>query len=147
MGEIRSFRDLRVWTRGIEIVEEVYRSTARMPRDEHYGLRSQMRRAAVSVPSNVAEGYGRVHRGDYLRHLSFAMGSLHELETQLEISFRLGYLDRPVLDRIQVLIRGEAGMLYRMTRALKTERRDGGSMGSAGVAVPSPVPREPPPTL
>ncbi len=65
---LQSFRDLVVWQKGMDLVEEVYHLTAFLPPAEQYGLRSQIQRAAVSIPSNIAEGYGRSHRGDYLRH-------------------------------------------------------------------------------
>lgn len=97
---VTSFRDLRVWQRGIELVSVVYRVTAGFPRDELFGLVSQARRAAVSVPANIAEGHGRIHRGDFVRHLSIARGSLSELETHLRIGCNLKYLDEQVLPEL-----------------------------------------------
>jgi four helix bundle protein len=88
----QSYRDLTVWQRAIELVEAVYRVSRLLPPDERFGLTSQMQRAAVSVPANIAEGYGRAHRMEYVRHLSFAMGSLLELETHLIIAQRLSFL-------------------------------------------------------
>ena len=88
---IRSFRDLRVWQAGMDLVEQVYLLTQTFPRHEVYGLASQMQRAAVSVPSNIAEGHTREHLKEYLQHLSVARSSLAELETQLEIAARLKY--------------------------------------------------------
>ena len=89
---IRSYKDLVVWQKGIELVEEVYRLTARFPNHERYGLAGQMQRAAVSVPSNIAEGHERHHLNEYLQHLSIALASLAEVETQLEIARRLKYV-------------------------------------------------------
>jgi len=89
---IESYRDLLVWQRSMAVVETVYRLTARFPQSEQFGLRAQMRRAAVSVPSNIAEGYGRRSTGEYRHHLSISRGSLLELETQVLISKRLKYL-------------------------------------------------------
>ncbi len=89
---IVSYRDLKVWRRSVALVVESYRLTRRLPKDEMYGLTSQIRRAATSIPSNIAEGHGRLHRGDYLRSLSVAMGSLKELETELAIARQIGYL-------------------------------------------------------
>jgi four helix bundle protein len=89
---IESYRDLLVWQRSMAVVETVYRVTARFPQSEQFGLIAQMRRAAVSVPSNIAEGYGRRATGEYRHHLSMSRGSLLELETQLLISQRLKYL-------------------------------------------------------
>lgn len=92
MGEIRSFRDLIVWKKGIELVGSVYASTKRFPRDELFGVTSQMRRAVVSVPSNIAEGHNQRHRRVFSNHLDMALGSLAELDTLCEVSVGLGYL-------------------------------------------------------
>ncbi|MCH6547487.1 MAG: four helix bundle protein [Gemmatimonadetes bacterium] len=89
---IRSYRDLKVWQMGIDLVVECYQLTSRFPRDERFSLTQQIRRAVVSVPSNIAEGHGRTHLGEYLYHLSIANGSLMELETQIIIAQRLGFL-------------------------------------------------------
>jgi len=86
-----NYRDLRVWRQGIDLALLTYELTGSFPREELYGLTSQMRRCAVSVPSNVAEGHGRLTRGEFRNHLSNARGSLNELETQCEIAFRLGF--------------------------------------------------------
>jgi four helix bundle protein len=93
MGDvIQSFRDLRVWQRGMEVVESVYRATQSFPKQELYGLTSQLRRAAVSIPANIAEGHCRQHIKEYLNFLSIAQGSIAELETELEIACRLKYI-------------------------------------------------------
>jgi four helix bundle protein len=89
---VRNYRDLILWQKAMDLVEMVYRVTANFPQDELYGLRSQMRRAAVSVPSNIAEGDGRESSGDFLRYLAIANGSRREIETQTLIAQRLGYL-------------------------------------------------------
>jgi four helix bundle protein len=94
MEKISHFRQLRVWQGGMELVEAVYRSSAAFPRAEVYGLASQVRRAAVSVPSNIAEGHSRQSTKEFLRHVSIAQGSLAELETQMEIAQRLGYVSQ-----------------------------------------------------
>jgi four helix bundle protein len=83
---ILSYKDLKVWQRSIELVKAVYEITSEFPSDEQFGLISQMRRAAVAVPSNIAEGYKRRSLGDYLRFLQIADGSAAELETQIIIS-------------------------------------------------------------
>ncbi len=85
---IASFKDLRVWQEGIELVKEVYSLCARLPKDELYGLASQMKRAALSVPSNISEGHSRNHRAEYRQCIYIAIGSLAELETQLFIRLR-----------------------------------------------------------
>ena len=88
---VASHKDLLVWQRSMDLVETVYRLTASLPSAELWGLVSQMRRAAVSVPSNIAEGYGRQATGEYRHHLSIGRGSLLELETQILLSKRLKY--------------------------------------------------------
>ena len=87
----RSHRDLRVWQEAVSLVEDVYRLTSSFPRDEIYGLTSQMRRAAVSVPANIAEGSARKGTKELLYFVNVAMGSLSELDTHVEIANRLGY--------------------------------------------------------
>ena len=88
----KSYRDLVAWQKAIEFVECVYGNTRSWPREEIYALTSQLRRAAVSVPSNIAEGQGRTSSKEFLHHLSMARGSLLEAETQIIIAQRLGYL-------------------------------------------------------
>ena len=83
---VKSYRDLRVWQAAMNLVEQVYRLTRAFPKQETYGFSSQMQRAAVSIPSNIAEGHTREHLKEYLHHLSIAQASLAELETQLEIA-------------------------------------------------------------
>lgn len=87
-----SFRDLIVWQKAMTLVTDVYRLSKSFPKDEVYGLTSQLRRCAVSVPSNIAEGYARNSNGDYTRFLRVASGSLYEMETQIEVARNLGYL-------------------------------------------------------
>ena len=89
MPEIRSYRDLIVWEQAMDLAGAVYRLTRGWPKDELYGLTSQARRAAVSVPANIAEGYGRENRGSYVQFLKIAQGSLKELETHLLIAERI----------------------------------------------------------
>jgi four helix bundle protein len=90
MTEIRSYRDLLVWEQAMGLAAEVYRVTRSWPKEELYGLTSQARRAAVSVPANIAEGYGRENRGSYLQFLKIAQGSVKELETHLLLAERIG---------------------------------------------------------
>ena len=86
MRPIRTFRDLIAWQRGMDLARAAYGATAAMPREERFGLTSQMRRAAVSIPSNIAEGHGRQSRTDFLRFLRMGRGSLCELSTQYELA-------------------------------------------------------------
>jgi len=90
----RKHHDLRVWQGAMDLVEEIYKITALFPKDELYALTNQMRRAAVSVPSNIAEGAARNGSKEFLYFLSIARGSLSELETQLQIAVRLGYMKK-----------------------------------------------------
>ncbi|MBD2395108.1 four helix bundle protein [Cyanobacterium aponinum FACHB-4101] len=92
MIELKSYRDLTVWQKSMDLVVICYQLTSQFPKTEIYGLSSPIQRAAVSIPANIAEGKGRNHLGDYIRHLSIANGSLKELETHLMIVGRLGYL-------------------------------------------------------
>lgn len=90
---VRSYRELDVWQRSMDLVSRVYRLSATLPDDEKFGLISQMRRAAVSVPTNIAEGAAREHTGDYLRFVSIALGSLAEVETLIEVAINLAYVE------------------------------------------------------
>ena len=133
---IKSYADLRVWQCGMTLAEHVYRASARFPRSELFGLRSQIQRCAVSIPSNIAEGHGRASTREFLRFLSVALGSTAELETQLELASRLGYLDKFEL----VALHGQAAEIGKMLHGLRAkpaspawplQRRDG---------LPSPSP-------
>jgi four helix bundle protein len=93
---VKSFRDLDVWRLGLDLAEAVYQCTSSFPKSEFFGLTAQMRRAAVSVPSNIAEGRARSSTKEFLQFLSIALGSLAELETQFELAVRLGYTDSAV---------------------------------------------------
>ena len=92
-SKIKSYRDLLVWQKAMDLVVASYQLAKKLPNDELYCLINQIRRAAVSVPANIAEGHGRRRLGDYLHHLSIASGSLTELETHLHIAVRLKYLE------------------------------------------------------
>jgi four helix bundle protein len=116
---ISSYRDLHVWQRGMDLVVESYRLTEKLPKAELYGLVSQIRRAAVSIPANIAEGHGRYHTREFLRHLSIAKGSLMELETELMAAGRLGYIPEPEV-RSALDATAELGrMLSGLTRSLR----------------------------
>jgi len=108
----KSFKDLIVWQKAYRLVLEIYKITKDFPKSETYGLAQQMRRAAVSLPSNIAEGYGRRHKTEYKQFLSIAYGSLSELETQYLLSIDLGYTKKS--DIIENLLKEVGSMLYRM---------------------------------
>ncbi len=97
---LKSYRELTVWRDGIALVKACYLVTQSFPKDELFGLTSQIRRSAVSVPANVAEGYGRGTRKDYLRHLMIAQGSLKELETHLIIAAEVGHTPQAGVDQV-----------------------------------------------
>lgn len=98
MVEVRGYRDLVVWQKAMDVVSDVYRLSEGWPKEELYGLTNQIRRAAVSVPANIAEGQGRTGKREFLHHLSIANGSLHETETLLLIALDLRFLDKPACD-------------------------------------------------
>lgn len=108
--KVKHYQELIVWQKAMDLVQEVYRASRTFPREEIYGLTSQLRRAAVSIPSNVAEGQGRRTTADFLRHLSIAYGSLLELETQTLIATRLNYLPPGRCNDLMVMA-GEVGRL------------------------------------
>ena len=111
MEKASSYKDLLVWQRSMDLVETIYRTTTKFPPVEQWGLISQMRRAAVSVPSNIAEGYGRQATGEYRHHLSMGRGSLLELETQVLLCRRLKYLEAADADALLAEIEEISKML------------------------------------
>lgn len=114
-GVVKCYQDLLVWQKAYEFSLTVYRATRSFPRDETYGLRSQLRRAAVSIPSNIAEGYGRRTTAEYLRSLNISYGSKCEAETQICLAADLGYISRPVAEEL----RQKAAEIERMLTALR----------------------------
>jgi len=109
---LKSFKELIVWQKAYKLVLEVYKATKDFPRYEIYGLIQQMRRAAISIPSNIAEGYVRKHKREYIQFLSVAFGSLLELETQYLLSKDLGYMNQT--ETVEGLLNEVGRMLYRM---------------------------------
>lgn len=105
MAIIDYYRELLVWQKSLSFTTDIYKATASFPPSEQFGLTSQIRRSSVSVPSNIAEGYGRRSTGDYIRFLQIAAGSLYELQTQLEIAFNLEYLSKNEFDTLYPLSR------------------------------------------
>ncbi len=111
-SQVKSYRDLQVWRKGIELVKQVYAITQMFPRYETYGLADQLRRSAVSVPSNIAEGQARQHTGEFRRFLYIALGSAAEVDTQLVIACELGYIDEEHVAPIEELIAEIRKMIY-----------------------------------
>ena len=119
---LRSYRDLVVWQRSMELAEELYRICARLPRYETFGIAGRIRRAAASIPANIAEGYGREYRADYVKHLSIAQGSLAEVETLVMISVRIGHMEPPLVLRACDLSDEVGRMLTVMLKRLGSRR-------------------------
>jgi four helix bundle protein len=117
---IQSYRDLKTWQKGIELVKLVYGLLLKFPRHELYGLSDQLRRSAVSVPSNIAEGQARQHTGEFRQFLSMALGSAAEVDTQLIIAHELGYITDADLteaeDRLNELRRMTYSLLSKLPR-------------------------------
>ena len=102
---INTFRDLIVWRKAIDFVTSIYKLTTAFPVNELYGLSSQIRRCAISIPSNIAEGYGRRSTKDYIRFLNISMGSIYELQTQLEIGLNLNFISKSDYESVYKNIR------------------------------------------
>jgi four helix bundle protein len=119
-----SFRDLRVWQQSMDLTMRIYQTTRSYPKEETYGLASQMRRAAVSVPSNIAEGNSREHLKEYLNHLSMAQGSLAEIETQTELARRLNYIPQDEFQALHEMICSTGKQLRELRRSLSRRLTD-----------------------
>jgi four helix bundle protein len=113
---MKTHKDLDIWKMGIELVEEVYKITAEFPKEEIYGLTNQMRRASVSIPSNISEGAARSSKKEFIKFLYVALSSLAELETQVLISEKLGYLKN---HNLMELIEKQRRMQLNFIRYLK----------------------------
>ena len=121
MMKVDSYRELQVWRLGMQLVKEVYLLTREFPKHETYGLSSQVQRAAVSVPANIAEGHAKDSTKDYLRHLSIARGSLAEIEPHLMLSESLGYIDHDQISPLLAKCAEEGKMLGSLQRRLKAK--------------------------
>lgn len=117
------FRDLVMWQRSMQLTVTVYRLTRDFPRDELYGLTGRIRRAAVSLPSNIAEGHGRLNSGEFKQFLGVARGSNSELQTQLEIARPLGMGNSKLLDEAEGLSREIGKMIYATSQSLRKQSR------------------------
>lgn len=115
---IKSYRDLNVWGKAMDLAESVSTVSRTWPKEELYGLTSQIRRAAVSIPSNIAEGHGRVSTKEYLHHLSIARGSLLELETQMLLAERLNYSPKDITQELLARADEISRMLMRLYQSL-----------------------------
>ena len=118
MEKIKDVRDLRVWSTSIELVEIIYEITKQFPKEENYGLISQLRRAVVSIPSNIAEGFGRIHNKEYKQFLYISRGSCSELLTQVEISHKLEYINKETYNFVSEKIDYISRMLKNLIKCL-----------------------------
>jgi len=118
---MKSYKDLIVWQKSMSLASELYKITRCSPKDEIYGLTSQIRRSAVSIPSNIAEGWGQQSRGDYIHFLKVAQGSAAELETEMILSAEIGLLPLNTLKRIQADLTEKRKMLYCLIRSLRAD--------------------------
>ena len=118
---VQSYRDLVAWNKAMELVTEIYRVTQNFPKEELFGLMSQLRRAAVSIPSNIAEGKGRLSKGEFRQFLGNARGSLAEVETQILIAQNLSYLDEPEINRLLAMVEEVGKVLNGVLSAVKNQ--------------------------
>ncbi|MCX5817286.1 MAG: four helix bundle protein [Proteobacteria bacterium] len=118
---MKSYKELQVWQKGYKLCLDIYRITKHFPKEEQYGLTAQMRISAVSIPSNIAEGYGRKSRKEYIQLLYVAYGSMCELETQLSISKDLGYIDTKNAVSVQQGIGDVERMLKTLIKSLEAK--------------------------
>lgn len=121
MGTVKTYNDLIVWQKAMQLITEIYMITKKFPKEERYGLISQIRRSSVSVPSNIAEGFGRDSTNDYVRFLQIANGSLYELQTQLKICNNLKYLSNQIYNKIYEQSREIERMLASLIRKLSAK--------------------------
>lgn len=116
--DIRPHRNLDVWKQSMRLTRDIYEVTAVFPKTESYGLTSQMRRAAISIPSNIAEGAGRKGQKEFLQFVNIAQGSASELDTQIELSKIIGYLDSERAERLSQQLMSVSKMLYGLARSI-----------------------------
>jgi four helix bundle protein len=121
MPHSHSFRDLKVWQLSMDLVEHIYAASTCFPPDERFGLTAQIRRASVSVPSNIGEGARRKRRNAFLHHLDIALGSQAEVEVQLEIAYRLRFISKIDYDRIQTNVEEIGRMLNGLITSLQPD--------------------------
>ena len=119
---IQSYRDLKVWQQGMDLAEGCYLATRQFPRDELYGMISQIRRASASIPANVSEGYGRKSRNEYIQFLYIAQGSLKELETHLLLSQRVKLASKEVIIPLLTQCESVGRLLTGLIRALENKK-------------------------
>ncbi len=117
--KVKDYKDLKVWQKGIEIVDKIYSLTDNFPKEELYGLTNQMRRSAISIPSNISEGFVRNHSKEYIQFLYISLGSCAELDTQLVIAQKRNYVGQDKFNELTEDINYETRMLVSMINAVK----------------------------
>lgn len=123
MSIVKSYQDLRIWKQAIELVKSVYQLTRKLPKSELYGLASQMQRAAVSVPSNIAEGHNRLHEREFVQFLNISLGSCGELETQLILIRELGLSDAKECNELLEFVNSEAKQIRALLNRIASGQR------------------------
>ena len=118
MSSMTSYRDLEVWQKSIDFVAAIYKATENFPKNEQYGLTNQIRRASISIPSNIAEGYYRGHLPEYIRFLKIGFSSGGEVETQLIIAKKLGFLSEKDYGELEISLSNIMKMLNKLIQAL-----------------------------
>ncbi len=116
--KVKNYKELNIWKKGIEIVDRIYRTTEKFPQKELYGLSSQMQRSAISIPSNIAEGFARGHTAEYKQFLRIALGSCAELDTQLIIAHRRNYTTQAEVLNLQEDLDHESRMIMNLIKSL-----------------------------
>lgn len=116
---IKTYRDLKIWQQSMELVTAIYKATSQFPEEEKYGLTSQLRRSSVSIPSNISEGFGRNSQGDFKRFVNISMGSLFELQTQIEVAKNLEFIPEEAFEKLYNDTREIERMMSSFIRTLK----------------------------
>ncbi|UZO81923.1 four helix bundle protein [Aquimarina sp. ERC-38] len=119
MKSVKTYKDLLIWKKGIEIVKEIYKICKSLPKEELFSLQSQLKRSSISIPSNIAEGWGRNSTKSYVQFLNYARGSLMELETQIIITYELKFISIETYNKIQDLITEESKMLNAFIKSVQ----------------------------
>jgi len=118
---MHNYKELKIWKKSMDLVQNVFQLTASFPNSEKYGLIDQIKRSSISVPSNIAEGAGRTTNKDFSRFLSISRGSLNELNTQLIISCRLNFIENDQLNELEIKINEIQKMIYKFNQGLETK--------------------------
>lgn len=122
MGLTKSYKDLNIWSKGIDIVLATYQLIKLLPEHEKYSLANQLRKSAISVPSNIAEGWGRGSNNYFVQFLRISKGSLMELETQIFICYKLNYIEKSLMEDVSILIKDEEKMINSFIKSLSKEK-------------------------